>query len=72
MEKRELKRFNAASDKVRKAPKDYVCMGNLQSLNEFYWRNWVHSCHGFGGNLALKGQMSPGEITAFLLINTFL
>ena len=71
MEKRELKRFNAASDKVRKA--------TLRTM--FAWAIYNPSMSfiggigfilviGFGGNLALQGQMSPGEITAFLLYLT--
>ncbi len=71
MEKRELKRFNAASDKVRKA--------TLRTM--FAWAIYNPSMSfiggigfilviGFGGNLAIQGQMSPGEITAFLLYLT--
>lgn len=71
LEKRELKRFNAASDKVRKA--------TLRTM--FAWAIYNPSMSfiggigfilviGFGGNLALQGQMSPGEITAFLLYLT--
>ena len=71
MERRELKRFNAASDKVRRA--------TLRTM--FAWAIYNPSMSfiggigfilviGFGGNLALKGQMSPGEITAFLLYLT--
>ena len=71
MKKRELKRFNAASDKVRKA--------TLRTM--FAWAIYNPSMSfiggigfilviGFGGNLALQGQMSPGEITAFLLYLT--
>ena len=71
MEKRELKRFNASSDKVRKA--------TLRTM--FAWAIYNPSMSfiggigfilviGFGGNLALQGQMSPGEITAFLLYLT--
>ena len=71
MERRELKRFNAASDKVRRA--------TLRTM--FAWAIYNPSMSfiggigfilviGFGGNLALQGQMSPGEITAFLLYLT--
>ena len=71
LEKRELKRFNAASDKVRKA--------TLRTM--FAWAIYNPSMSfiggigfilviGFGGNLAIQGQMSPGEITAFLLYLT--
>tara|TARA_B100000902_G_scaffold157872_1_gene153975 strand:+ start:4315 stop:5994 length:1680 start_codon:yes stop_codon:yes gene_type:complete len=71
METSELKRFNAASDKVRKA--------TLRTM--FAWAIYNPSMSfiggigfilviGFGGNLALQGQMSPGEITAFLLYLT--
>ena len=71
MERRELERFNAASDKVRRA--------TLRTM--FAWTIYNPSMSfiggigfilviGFGGNLALQGQMSPGEITAFLLYLT--
>ncbi|MFL2435029.1 MAG: ABC transporter ATP-binding protein [Verrucomicrobiales bacterium] len=71
MERRELERFNAASDKVRRA--------TLRTM--FAWAIYNPSMSfiggigfilviGFGGNLALQGQMSPGEITAFLLYLT--
>ena len=71
MERRELKRFNAASDKVRRA--------TLRTM--FAWAIYNPSMSfiggigfilviGFGGNLAIQGQMSPGEITAFLLYLT--
>ena len=71
MERRELKRFNAASDKVRRA--------TLRTM--FAWAIYNPSMSfiggigfilviGFGGNLALQGQMSAGEITAFLLYLT--
>ena len=71
MERGELKRFNAASDKVRRA--------TLRTM--FAWAIYNPSMSfiggigfilviGFGGNLALQGQMSPGEITAFLLYLT--
>jgi len=71
MERRELKRFNAASDKVRRA--------TLRTM--FAWAIYNPSMSfiggigfilviGFGGNLSLQGQMSPGEITAFLLYLT--
>ena len=71
MERRELERFNAASDKVRKA--------TLRTM--FAWAIYNPSMSfiggigfilviGFGGNLAIQGQMSPGEITAFLLYLT--
>ena len=71
MERRELERFNAASDKVRRA--------TLRTM--FAWAIYNPSMSfiggigfilviGFGGNLAIQGQMSPGEITAFLLYLT--
>ena len=71
MERGELKRFNAASDKVRRA--------TLRTM--FAWAIYNPSMSfiggigfilviGFGGNLSLQGQMSPGEITAFLLYLT--
>ena len=71
MERRELERFNAASDKVRRA--------TLRTM--FAWAVYNPSMSfiggigfilviGFGGNLAIQGQMSPGEITAFLLYLT--
>ena len=71
MERRELKRFNAASDKVRRA--------TLRTM--FAWAIYNPSMSfiggigfilviGFGGNLAIQGQMSTGEITAFLLYLT--
>lgn len=71
MERRELGRFNAASDKVRRA--------TLRTM--FAWAIYNPSMSfiggigfilviGFGGNLAIQGQMSPGEITAFLLYLT--
>ena len=71
MERRELERFNAASDKVRRA--------TLRTM--FAWAIYNPSMSfiggigfilviGFGGNLSIQGQMSPGEITAFLLYLT--
>ena len=71
MEKEEHERFNAASDKVRQA--------TLRTM--FAWAIYNPSMSfiggvgfilvmGFGGKFVIDGQMTSGEITAFLLYLT--
>ncbi len=71
MEKEEHQRFNAASDKVRKATlRTMFAWAIYNPTMSFVGGIGFILVMGFGGKLALEGDMTPGEITAFLLYLT--
>ena len=71
MEKEEHQRFNAASDKVRKATlRTMFAWAIYNPTMSFVGGIGFILVMGFGGKLALDGDMTPGEITAFLLYLT--
>lgn len=71
MEKEEHQRFNASSDKVRKATlRTMFAWAIYNPTMSFVGGIGFILVMGFGGKLALDGEMSPGEITAFLLYLT--
>jgi ATP-binding cassette subfamily B protein len=71
MEKEEHQRFNAASDKVRKATlRTMFAWAIYNPTMSFVGGIGFILVMGFGGKLALDGQMTPGEITAFFLYLT--
>ncbi|MDP6858949.1 MAG: ABC transporter ATP-binding protein [Verrucomicrobiales bacterium] len=71
MEKEEHQRFNAASDKVRKATlRTMFAWAIYNPTMSFFGGIGFILVMGFGGKLAIDDQMTPGEITAFLLYLT--
>ncbi|HIG82984.1 MAG TPA: ABC transporter ATP-binding protein [Verrucomicrobia bacterium] len=71
MEKKEHQRFNVASDKVRKATlRTMFAWAIYNPTMSFVGGIGFILVMGFGGKLALDGDMTPGEITAFLLYLT--
>ena len=71
MEKEEHQRFNAASDKVRKATlRTMFAWAIYNPTMSFVGGIGFILVMGFGGKLAIDDQMTPGEITAFLLYLT--
>ncbi len=71
MEKEEHQRFNVASDKVRKATlRTMFAWAIYNPTMSFVGGIGFILVMGFGGKLALEGDMTPGEITAFLLYLT--
>jgi ATP-binding cassette subfamily B protein len=71
MEKEEHQRFNAASDKVRKATlRTMFAWAIYNPTMSFVGGIGFILVMGFGGKLALDGDITTGEITAFLLYLT--
>jgi ATP-binding cassette subfamily B protein len=71
MEKEEHERFDAASDKVRKATlRTMFAWAIYNPTMSFIGGVGFILVMGFGGKFVIDGQMTPGEITAFLLYLT--
>jgi ATP-binding cassette subfamily B protein len=71
MEKEEHERFDAASDKVRKATlRTMIAWAIYNPTMSFIGGVGFILVMGFGGKFVIDGQMTPGEITAFLLYLT--
>ncbi|MCH2059504.1 MAG: ABC transporter ATP-binding protein/permease [Verrucomicrobiales bacterium] len=71
MEKEEHERFDAASDKVRKATlRTMFAWAIYNPTMSFIGGFGFILVMGFGGKFVIDGQMTPGEITAFLLYLT--
>ena len=71
MEREEHERFNASSDKVRRATlRTMFAWAIYNPTMSFISGIGFILVVGFGGKLAIEGQMKPGEITAFLLYLT--